>query len=96
MCRLSGSAQVGPENFFPGGVYKAGTPWLDVLTAADTGAAGTKGTNVDTICRNEEVHCESCGSEDPEDLRGSYTDCCNELRTFGGEYGTCRGHHLDH
>jgi len=49
-------------------------------------------------CSTAPLHCENCGSTDPEDvdpfnpeLQG-YTGCCNELMATSTD---CRGHHLE-
>lgn len=48
-------------------------------------------------CTTSQVHCENCGSTDPEDVSNlvdtdGYTRCCNEIATTSHD---CRGHHLE-
>lgn len=42
---------------------------------------------IPTFTRTNEIHCELCGSVNPEDVdafaREGYTSCCNELRCYG-------------
>lgn len=44
---------------------------------------------MNTKCRNQEWHCEECGSE--EFASDTYSGCCNELVVTSDE---CRGFHL--
>lgn len=53
------------------------------------------------VCKIKEVHCENCGSTDPEyvgddALRESegYTGCCNELASYGPS--DCRAFHAEY
>jgi hypothetical protein len=47
-------------------------------------------------CTTNQLHCENCGSSDPENVDpfnddlGGYTGCCNELMT---DQRGCKGHH---